>query len=72
MLRSHFYVQISESTQISLMRDHLRATADHDAAHAVGKAEGVHTGNIVIDDLHLTALEFTNFKQTDLMLLWVL
>lgn len=72
MLRSHFYVQISQSTPISLMRDHLRATADHDAAHAVSKSEGVHTGNIVIDNLHFTALEFTNFIQTDLMLFWVL
>lgn len=54
------------------MRDHLRATADHDAANAVGKAEGVHTGHIIIDDLHFTALELTNFKHTDLMLFWVL
>lgn len=54
------------------MRDHLRATADHDAANAVGKAEGVHTGHIVIDDLHFTALELTNFIHTDLMLFWVL
>lgn len=49
-----------------------RSTADYDAAHSVGKAVGKQAGDIIVHNLHLAALEFPDFKQADLVLLWVL
>lgn len=51
---------------------YLRSTADHDATNTVSKSIGVHTGHIIIDNLHFTALELTDLIQADLVLLWVL
>ena len=49
-----------------------RSTADNDTADSVGEAIGEHAGNIVIHDLHLTALELSHLVQADLVLLGVL
>lgn len=51
---------------------HLRSTADDDAAHSVGEAVGVQAGNVIVHDLHLTALEIAHLIQTDFVLLGVL
>lgn len=49
-----------------------RATADRHAAHPVGETVGEQAGNVIVHDLHLTALELSYLKQAYLVLLRVL
>ena len=49
-----------------------RSTADHDAAHSVGETVRKQAGDIIVHDLHLTALELSDLIQADLVLLGVL
>lgn len=51
---------------------HLRSTADNHAAHSVGEAVGGQTGDVVVHDLHLAALELSHLVQADLVFLRVL
>lgn len=51
---------------------HLRSTADSNAAHPVSESMGEQTGNVVVHDLHLAALELSDLVQADLVLLRVL
>ena len=55
-----------------MVRDYLRSTADHDAANPIGETVGVQAGDIIVHDLHLTALELSDLIQADLVLLGVL
>lgn len=49
-----------------------RSTADHDASHSVGKTIGKQAGDVIVHNLHFTALELSNLMQADLVLLRVL
>ena len=49
-----------------------RSTADHDAAHSVGETVREQTGDVIVHDLHLTALELSDLIKADLVLLGVL
>ena len=54
------------------IQGNLRSTADHDAANSVGEAIGEETGDVIVHDLHLAALELSHLVQADLVLLGVL
>jgi len=68
---------LSNKTQTVLSRRRVaaldsRSAVDHDAAHPVGEAVGEQAGHVVVQDLHLAALELSDLVQADLVLLLIL
>lgn len=61
-----------ESSHERSSKRHSRSTADNDAAHSVSEAVRKQTGNVIVHDLHLAALELSHLVQADLVLLRVL
>lgn len=59
-------------TSLPVLPLNSRSTADHHAAHSVGETVGEQAGDVVVHDLHLTALELSHLKQANLVLLGVL